>query len=201
MPSDNTDGRMPHTSDPQRIICISSENENIRRARFLSQKLIKYEYHMNKTGAKGQIILGADHAGFPLKEDIKNYLRRLGYEVHDIGTDSMNSCDYPDFVIPAAKFAIKMKCRAIVFGGSGEGECMAANKVKGVRCALVYDAYTARMSREHNNANVMALGGRTATKDVKLAKKLVKIWLETPFSDEERHVRRIGKISRYESTV
>ncbi|HSD12329.1 MAG TPA: RpiB/LacA/LacB family sugar-phosphate isomerase, partial [Patescibacteria group bacterium] len=107
---------------------------------------------------------------------------------------------YPDFIFPAAAAVARSggSAMGIVFGGSGIGECIAANKVRGVRAALVYDRYTARMSREHNDANVLCLGGRTVTKDAALAKRLVKIWLETPFSKDARHVRRLKKIAAYE---
>lgn len=147
------------------------------------------------------IYLGADHAAFELKEELRRYLEKAGYKIIDKGPHEHDSDDdYPDFVIPAAKGCARAgrNAAAIVLGGSGIGECIAANKVKGVRAALVHDNYTARMSREHNDANVLCLGARTETKDVKLAKKLVKIWLETPFSQEKRHKRRIKKIHDYE---
>ena len=153
---------------------------------------------MATRATKPIICLGNDHAGFLLKEAIKSYLQRLHYIVKDFGANSTEPCDYPDFVIPAARAAVLYKGRAIVFGGSGEGECIAANKVPGVRCALIYDAYTARLCREHNDANVIALGSRTVTGDVKLAKRLVKIWLTTPFSRAARHRRRLNKITKYE---
>lgn len=147
---------------------------------------------------KGKIYLGTDHAGFRLKEAVKAYLTRLGFTVVDEGAFDEKPSDYPDFVITATEKAVRSKSRAIVFGGSGIGEAIAANKVKGARAALVYDTYTARMSREHNDANVLALGGRTVTKDPKLAKRLVGIWLETRFSKAARHGRRLKKIARYE---
>lgn len=149
-----------------------------------------------KKGSK--IYLGTDHAGFRLKEAGRAYLERLGYETVDMGAYDEKPSDYPDLVIAATKKAVRNRARAIVFGGSGIGEAIAANKVKGARAALVYDTYTARMSRKHNDANVLALGGRTVTKDPKLAKRLIKIWLETPFSKAARHARRIGKIAKYE---
>lgn len=154
-----------------------------------------------KTAMKPLVCLGTDHAGLKLKVVIKDELVRLGYHVHDLGTFSPESSDYPDFVVPAAEAvaAAKGKTVGIVFGGSGIGECIAANKVKGVRAALVHDRYGAKMSREHNDANVLCLGGRTVTKDAKLAKRLVRLWLETPFSGDKRHVRRLKKISRYEN--
>jgi ribose 5-phosphate isomerase B len=150
------------------------------------------------TQPKPVICLGTDHAGFLLKEAIKSYIIHLGYDVIDFGAADDSPSDYPDYVLPAAHAAIQLKGRAIVFGGSGTGECIAANKVRGIRCALPYDVQTARLAREHNDANAIALGSRTATGDLKLAKRLVKIWLETPFSAEPRHARRLKKIAAYE---
>lgn len=149
---------------------------------------------------KPTIHLGTDHAGLALKEALKLRLVRLGYHVHDHGAFDATPSDYPDFIIPAAAAVAKSKGSAvgIVFGGSGIGECIAANKVRGIRAALVYDRYTARMSREHNDANVICLGGRTAAKDPASAWRLVKTWLATPFSAEARHVRRLKKIAAYE---
>lgn len=146
------------------------------------------------------IYLGTDHAGVPLKEAIKDFLVALGYHVHDQGAFDEKPSDYPDFILPVAEAVASSRGRAvgIVFGGSGVGECIVANKVRGARAALVYDRYTAKMSREHNDANVLCLGGRTVTKRVTLAKALVKIWLETKFSGEARHVRRLKKITEYE---
>lgn len=154
-----------------------------------------------KSPTKPLVCLGTDHAGLKLKNAIKDELIRLGYHVHDFGAFSDAPSDYPDFIIPAAEAvaASKGKAVGIVFGGSGIGECVAANKVKGVRAALVSDRYGAKMSREHNDANVLCLGGRTVTKDAGLAKRLVRLWLETPFSGDKRHVRRLKKISRYEN--
>jgi ribose 5-phosphate isomerase B len=153
-----------------------------------------------KSATKPLVCLGTDHAGLKLKNAIKDYLIGLGYHVHDIGAFDDASSDYPDFILPTAATVAKTKRKAvgIVFGGSGIGECIAANKVKGIRAALVYDRYGAKMSREHNDANVLCLGGRTVTKDATLAKRLVKLWLDTPFSGDKRHVRRLKKISRYE---
>lgn len=156
------------------------------------------------------IHLGTDHAGYALKEKIKAQLTKLGHTVVDHGAKSDKASDYPDYILPAAEAVAassakggsasggKGKVIGIVFGGSGIGECIAANKVKGVRAALVYDAYTAKLSREHNDANVLCLGSRTATKNLALAKKLVSLWLTTKFSNETRHVRRLAKISAYE---
>lgn len=149
---------------------------------------------------KMTIHLGTDHAGFTLKEKIKAMLTKLGHTVVDHGAKSTEPSDYPDYILPAAEAVANSKGKAmgIVFGGSGIGECIAANKVRGVRAALVYDAYTAKLSREHNDANVLCLGSRTVTKNLALVKKLVSLWLATKFSNETRHVRRLAKISAYE---
>jgi ribose 5-phosphate isomerase B len=150
---------------------------------------------------KKTVCLGSDHAGFELKEAVARYLRRAGYEVSDHGAFSAEPSDYPDFVIPAAEEVARSRSRSagIVFGGSGIGECIAANKVRGVRAALAYDAYTARMSRLHNDANVLCLGGRTVTGKHATALRIVKVWMDTPFSGEARHVRRLKKIAKYET--
>lgn len=142
-----------------------------------------------------KIYIGTDHAGFELKEELVEFLKNLGYEVEDKGAYEFDKDDdYPDFIFPVAKAVAQDEgSRGIVIGGSGQGEAMAANKVKGVRAALVYDEYSAKMSREHNDANVISLGARTMSNDD--AKKLVKLWLDTPFSNEKRHQRRINKIS------
>jgi len=142
------------------------------------------------------LYLATDHAGFELKEVLKVYLTELGYAVEDLGTYSSQACDYPDFIIPAAqKVALDPEGnRAIVLGGSGQGEAIAANKVKGIR-AVVYNSHNLeiiRLSRDHNNANVLALGARFLTPEQ--AKEAVKLWLETQFSYDERHVRRLNKI-------
>jgi len=149
------------------------------------------------------IYLATDHAGFELKETLKQYLMDLGYEVEDLGTYSSEACDYPDFVIPAAqKVALDPERNvAIVLGGSGQGEAIAANKVKGVR-AVVYNSHNLeiiRLSRDHNNANVLSLGARFLTAEQ--AKEAVKLWLETPFSYDERHVRRLNKIRHFEENL
>lgn len=147
------------------------------------------------------IYLAADHAAFEMKNRIKNFLEKSGYTVQDFGPHEYNpDDDYPDFVIPAARAVAKNKqSLGIMLGGTGIGECMAANKIKGVRAALCFDTYTAKMSREHNNANVLCLGARTITKNWALTRRILKIWLTTPFSDELRHARRLKKITRYEA--
>jgi ribose 5-phosphate isomerase B len=150
-----------------------------------------------------KIYIGTDHAGFELKEELKKFLKNLGCEVEDKGAYEFNrEDDYPDFILPVVKavaedIARDLDSRGIVIGGSGQGEAIVANKVKNIRAAVVYDEYSARMSREHNDANIVSLGTRTLSADK--AKKLVKLWLETPFSNEERHKRRIEKIKTIEN--
>ena len=150
-----------------------------------------------------KIYIGTDHAGFELKEELKIFLGSLGCEVEDKGAYEFNaSDDYPDFIYPVVKAVAEdivndLDSRGIVIGGSGQGEAIVANKVKGIRAAVVYDEYSAKMSREHNDANIISLGNRTLS--IYTAKDLVKLWLETPFSNEERHKRRIEKIKAIEN--
>lgn len=143
------------------------------------------------------VYIGADHRGFLLKERLKKYLKKLGYLVKDSGAFSYNpNDDYPDFVTPVAKNVSKSKGigRGIVIGGSGQGEAMAANRVRGVRAAVYYGGAEKiiKLSREHNDANVLSLAAFFVKTD--RAKKMVKLWLETKFSNETRHKRRIGKL-------
>lgn len=143
-----------------------------------------------------KIALGSDHGGYELKEHIKRFLEEKNIEYVDYGTNSTESVDYPDF---GHKVAIAIKegeCdRGIVCCGTGIGISISANKVPGVRCALVSDCYSARMSREHNDANILALGGRVVGKD--LALEIVDIWLKTEFQGG-RHERRVNKIKEIE---
>ncbi len=144
-----------------------------------------------------KIALGSDHGGFLLKEVIKKWLLENGHEVDDFGTHSENPTDYPDFVIPAAvSVASGENDQAIVFGGSGNGEAIAANKVKGIRCALCWHEPSAVLASEHNNANVIALGGRMVSPE--LGVKIVQLWLSTPF-EGGRHQNRLQKIADYEA--
>ena len=149
---------------------------------------------------KPKIFLGADHAGFELKEEIKNFLAKQCYEVEDMGAYSYNENDnYPEFVCKAAKKVSENPgSKGIIFGGSGQGEAIAANKVKGIRAALFYgnnmDIVT--LSRAHNDANILSLGARFLNK--KEATEAVRLWLSTEFSKEERHNRRIKQISKIE---
>ena len=143
-----------------------------------------------------KVYIGTDHAGYELKETIKAYLQESGLEVVDKGAFEYNpEDDYPDFIIPTAEaVAADPESLGIVLGGSGEGEEMAANKVEGIRAAEYYGGATdiVKLSREHNNANILSLGARFITEAQ--AKEAVKVFLETPFSGEERHIRRIEKI-------
>ena len=139
-----------------------------------------------------KIALGSDHAGFHYKEKIKTHLQAEGHDVTDFGTNSDAPVDYPAFIRPAAEAVAQGKCeRGIVLGGSGNGEAMVANKVRGVRCALCWSEQTAIWGRQHNDANVLALGERTITPD--LALRLVDLFLETKF-EGGRHVRRVQQI-------
>jgi ribose 5-phosphate isomerase B len=139
-----------------------------------------------------KIALGTDHAGFEYKEALKQFLISAGHEVVDFGCFSTESCDYPVFVRPAAESVGTGECdRAIVLGGSGNGEAMVANRVHGVRCALCWSLETAKLGRQHNDANVLSLGARQVS--LELAKQIVQIWLETPF-EGGRHARRIAQI-------
>lgn len=139
-----------------------------------------------------KIAIGSDHAGFVYKEQIKNFLKENGHQVYDFGTDSEESVDYPDFIRPVAEAVAEGKYeRGIVLGGSGNGEAIVANKVSGIRCALCWDGKTARLAREHNDANIVALGQRTISLETAL--EIVDIWLKTQFTGG-RHERRIKKI-------
>jgi ribose 5-phosphate isomerase B len=144
-----------------------------------------------------RIAIGADHAGFRLKQHVVEYLRRLGHEVDDRGTHNEEPVDYPGICADVGReVAAGRADRGIVLGGSGQGEQIAANKVRGVRAALCNDLYTARMSREHNDANVLSMGGRIV--GTGLADEIVKLWLETPF-EGGRHQRRIQQITDIEN--
>jgi ribose 5-phosphate isomerase B len=140
-----------------------------------------------------KIALGTDHAGYRYKERIKEHLVRKGHEVKDFGTHSDQACDYPDYVYPAALAVARGECdRAVVMGGSGNGETIVANKVHGVRCAVCWNEELARLSRAHNDANAISIGARMVSLD--LALRMIDIWLETPF-DGGRHARRVRKIA------
>ena len=139
-----------------------------------------------------KIAIGSDHAGFAYKERIKTLLTSLGHEVRDFGTNSNAPVDYPTFIRPAAEAVARGECeRGIVLGGSGNGEAIVANKVRGIRCALCWCLGTARWALEHNDANVLAIGERTIPAE--LALEIVRIWLVTKFAGG-RHTTRVRAI-------
>lgn len=140
-----------------------------------------------------KIAIGTDHAGYRYKEKIKSFLAEAGHEVQDFGTFSDQSCDYPDFIFPVAKAVAAGEFeRGIVLGGSGNGEAIAANKIKGVRCAVCWNTLSAEMARRHNDANVLSLGERMIYEDQLEA--IVQMCLDTPF-EGGRHARRLEKIA------
>lgn len=145
-----------------------------------------------------KVYLAADHGGFQLKEELKVYLCELGYEVEDMGTYQLNPTDdYPDFILPTAKkVAGDPASIGIVLGRSGNGEAIAANKVKGIRAAVCLNEKMAQKAREHNHANILALGVDFVS--LELAKIIAKTFLETGWLSEDRHTRRINKIIQYE---
>ena len=139
-----------------------------------------------------KISLGTDHAGFRYKEKVKELLGQLGHEVTDFGTESEEAVDYPVFIRPAAEAVAKGECeRGIVFGGSGNGEAIVANKVHRVRCALCWNEETAWLSRQHNDANVLSIGQRMIPEETALA--IVRVWLTTAF-EGGRHAKRIAQL-------
>jgi ribose 5-phosphate isomerase B len=145
-----------------------------------------------------RIAIGADHAGFLLKERVKATLTRLGHQVEDLGTHSEASVDYPPLCAAVGRSVVEGRAdRGIVLGGSGQGEQIAANKVRGIRAALCNDLYTARLSRQHNDANVLSMGGRIVAGG--LADEIVTLWLTTPF-EGGRHVRRLEQIAEIEQS-
>ena len=143
-----------------------------------------------------RVAIGADHAGFVLKEHLKQTLQRLGHAVDDHGTISEDPVDYPPICIDVARAVADGRAdRGIVLGGTGQGEQMAANKVAGIRAALCNDLYTARLSRQHNDANVLSMGGRIVA--FGLADEILELWLDTAF-EGGRHQRRIDQIAAAE---
>jgi len=145
-----------------------------------------------------RIAIGADHAGFTLKEHLKETLTRLGHQVEDLGTHSDASVDYPPICAAVGRAVVGGNAdRGIVLGGSGQGEQIAANKVRGVRAALCNDLFTARLSRQHNDANVLSMGGRIVA--FGLADEILTLWLNTPF-EGGRHQNRLNQIAEIEHT-
>ena len=143
-----------------------------------------------------KIAIGSDHGGFELKEEIKNFLLKEGYEVKDFGTNSNSSCDYPDYAIPVAEAVVAKEFEfGILICGTGIGMSIAANKVKGVRCAHVSNINEAELAKLHNNANIIAMSYK---KDINIILDCINKFIETKFSNEERHIRRINEIINYE---
>ena len=147
-----------------------------------------------------KVYLGADHGGYELKEELKKYLTTLRYEVEDMGARSLDpNDDYTDFIIPVAKkVASTLDNLGIIFGRSGNGEVIAANKINGIRAVLCLNEKMAEKAKDHNNANILSLGADYIS--LEDAKKIVQKFLETPFSNEERHVRRLKKIEEIEKS-
>jgi RpiB/LacA/LacB family sugar-phosphate isomerase len=144
-----------------------------------------------------RIVVGADHAGFELKQSLAAYLRERGHEVIDKGTDSTEAVDYPDFAEAVGKALVAGQAeRAVLICGSGVGASVSANKIPGVRAAVCHDSYSARQGVEHDDMNVLVLGARIV--GVELARELVNHFLAAKFSDEERHRRRVAKIKALE---
>jgi ribose 5-phosphate isomerase B len=144
-----------------------------------------------------KISIGSDHAGFNYKQRIIEHLKEKGHEVIDFGTHSADSTDYPLWIIPTAEAVVRGEAElGIVLGGSGNGEAIAANKVKGVRCGLCWNDETAELCRQHNNANVLSLGQRMIS--IEIALRIVDIFLQCSF-EGGRHSRRIEELARYEA--
>lgn len=146
-----------------------------------------------------KIVFATDHAGFELKEKLVPFVKELGYDVEDLGAHEYKSTDdYPDFIEKAARAVAKDpdQVKGIILGGSGEGEAIVANRFSGVRAVVLAQANMeiVKLSREHNDANILSIGARFLTEDE--AKQAVQLWLETPFSSDERHERRIDKIKK-----
>jgi len=142
------------------------------------------------------IAVGSDHAAFEFKEELKGYIESLGYKVKDYGTCSSDRVDYCDFGFAVGEAVAGAECsRGIIFCGTGVGISISANKVKGIRAVVCSEPYTAKLSREHNNTNILSLGARVV--GIELAKMIIEIWLKTPF-EGGRHQGRIDKISAYE---
>lgn len=141
-----------------------------------------------------KIAMASDHGGFELKAELKEYLEGKGYEIVDLGTDSADSTDYPKWGKACSEYVVNGNAdKGIVLCGTGIGISIAANKVKGARCALVTSEETAKMAAEHNQANLLSIGGRTTS--VEDAKKYIDIWLSTPPDLAERHVKRVGMLN------
>jgi ribose 5-phosphate isomerase B len=144
-----------------------------------------------------KIGIGSDHAGYHYKEEIKGFLEKMGHEIRDFGTHSDEAADYPFFIRPVAKAVSRGQCdRGIVLGGSGNGEAMVANRIRGIRCALCWSRETALLARQHNDANMISLGARLISLEEAL--EIVRLWLQTPFNGG-RHLKRIEQIDADEA--
>ncbi|WP_159885329.1 ribose 5-phosphate isomerase B [Paenibacillus puerhi] len=144
-----------------------------------------------------KIAMGADHAGYRLKDELKPFIESLGHEVVDYGCSCTDSVDYPDYALKVCEEVVSGGAdKGILICGTGIGMTIAANKVPGIRCALVHDLFSAKATREHNDSNVLSLGERVVGPGV--AQEIVKIWLETEFSNGERHLNRVGKVKALE---
>jgi len=143
-----------------------------------------------------KVILGADHGGYKLKESLKPFIKDLGFEIEDLGTNSGESVDYPEYAAAVGRKVAQGDGMGILMCRSAAGMVMAANKIKGVRAAAAFDVKSAEHSRSHNDANILALSGDWLSEEQ--AKEVTKAWLETPFSKEERHARRIKEIAALE---
>lgn len=144
-----------------------------------------------------KIAIGADHAGYRLKDVIVPFLKAQGHEIIDVGCSCADSVDYPDYAVPVCDKVVGGEAeRGILICGTGIGMSIAANKTPGIRCALVHDLFSAKATREHNDTNVLAMGERVVGPG--LAEEIVRVWLDTPFSAGERHLARLGKVKALE---
>ncbi len=144
-----------------------------------------------------KIAIGADHGGFRLKEEMKSFIATLGHEIEDLGATSPNAVDYPDYANQVCNKVVAGEAdKGILICGTGIGMSIAANKTPGIRCALVHDTFSARATREHNDSNVLSMGERVVGPG--LAQEIIRVWLDTDFSQGERHKNRIGKITGLE---
>jgi ribose 5-phosphate isomerase B len=162
---------------------------------FMVWAIIRIDF--NAGGITMKVAIGADHGGFRLKEELKEFIVSLGHEVEDVGSYCADAVDYPDYALPVCeKVASGSVERGILICGTGIGMTIAANKVPSIRCALVHDMFSAKATREHNDSNVLAMGERVVGPGI--AQEIVRIWLETEFSQAARHEQRITKINSLE---
>lgn len=146
---------------------------------------------------KNKLYITSDHAGFERKQMLTEFISELGFEITDLGPDKLDEGDdYPDYALPFAQKVAKEEAKGIILCGNAEGVCIASNKVDGIRAALGYNVYAAKTSRTDDNSNVLCLPGKTLMDEE--VKAIVKAWLATDFSEEERHVRRLDKLSKIE---